>query len=153
MNTKKDTKTTIYIIAEQNDYEFYHLLPLSSRFEKRIFSIDLYKTLPAHEELGVLLLDCGFHIKKGLRLLKEIKAANQGVPIIFITETGTEETAIEAFRAGARDYFKKPVNLYEIQDTIASLVKVKKTSLSMYSLRRQISAGIISAGPLKGPRE
>lgn len=125
---KKSAKKTVYIVAEKSNNEFYHTVSLNNGLEKKVFSIDHSTMPPVNEGCDVLILDCGFQVKKGLRLLREIKAKNQSVPVIFLTDTGTEETAVEAFRAGARDYFKKPVNLFEIQDTIARLVNMVKTS-------------------------
>jgi AraC-like DNA-binding protein len=98
-------------------------------FEKKFLPIDKYQELHGNGENRVLILDCGFHIKKGLRLLKELKEAFPSTPIIFLTDTGSEDAAINAFRAGAREYFRKPVNLTDIQETVNNLLRIKNTSL------------------------
>jgi AraC-like DNA-binding protein len=72
------------------------------------------------------MLDCGFDAQKGLKLLGEIKSLCNDVPIIFMTDTGSEDIAVKAYKAGAREYFRKPVNIIELIDTIKSLLNIKR---------------------------
>lgn len=82
------------------------------------------------ESLGanVVLIDSGTNVRKGLGLLKTIKARHPQIPVIFLTDLSSEELAISAFRAGARDYFAKPVNRQVLKKTILNLVKIRKKS-------------------------
>jgi AraC-like DNA-binding protein len=114
----------IHIISDKESQELYHSLPLKKTIIQ-YHLINHYKTSIAKKELGVILLDCGFKVKMGLRILRELKIIYPGVPIIFLTDASSENTTIDAFRIGARDYFKKPVEVSELKDAIERLLMVK----------------------------
>jgi len=78
-------------------------------------------------EPDMVLLDSGFNPEDGLSFLKTIKSLRPSVPVIFLTEVSSENIAISAFRAGAVEYFKKPVNVFSLGDTIRHLLAVKRS--------------------------
>jgi two-component system nitrogen regulation response regulator GlnG len=59
----------------------------------------------------VVVLDLQLPDRSGLDVFHEIHADDPRRPVIFITAHGTTETAIEAMKAGAFDYFVKPIDL------------------------------------------
>jgi YesN/AraC family two-component response regulator len=73
----------------------------------------------------VVLLDAGYHIRRGLALLKDIKQTRQDVPVIFLTDAGSEDIAVEAFRLGARNYYRKPPDLEQLRSNIGHLLRLK----------------------------
>ncbi len=121
-------KKSVLIIAEKKNYELYHSLPVLAK------SIDVnslkysVKSIPRSDKFDVLLLDCGFDSSGGLRLLRKIKSFCPEIPIIFLTDISSENIATEAFRIGAREYYKKPVNIFELKDTIGRLLKIMSSS-------------------------
>ncbi|MDH4232774.1 MAG: helix-turn-helix domain-containing protein, partial [Nitrospirota bacterium] len=74
----------------------------------------------------MVILDCGFSPDAGLDFLKKIKSLSPQVPVIFLTDLSSEDIAISAFRSGAVEYFKKPVNLPCLRDTAVNLLTVKR---------------------------
>ena len=60
------------------------------------------------EKPGCLLLDIQMPKANGLEVQRRLDAAGYVCPIIFMSSYGTLDTAIEAFRNGAFDFFKKP---------------------------------------------
>jgi AraC-like DNA-binding protein len=114
----------ILVITDKESHELYSSLPLKeSKIKYHV--IKNYKSQIQKDDPGIVILDCGFKVKMGLRILREMKAMWQGVPIIFITDASSESTAIDAFRIGARDYFKKPVDVSELRDSIERLLRFK----------------------------
>ncbi len=117
---------SIFIISERENFEYYRALPL---WEQQVEFHPL--DAPTHSirqgNPGILIIDCGFDENRGLRLLYEIKAARPDIMVILITDSGTEDTAVTAFRLGARDYFKKPVDLFGLKTTIEKLQKIRTT--------------------------
>ncbi len=75
----------------------------------------------------LILLDCNVNINEGLKILKENKTTCPAIPNIFITDVNLEGVVLRAFRAGARDFFRKPVNVAELQSTVEGLLSLKKT--------------------------
>src|SRR6185369_16222886 len=98
---------SVFILSERENFEYYRALPL---WEQQV-ELHLLDG-PTHSILqrtpGILIIDCGFDVNCGLSLLYEIKAARPDIMVILVTDSGSENTAVTAFRLGARDYFKKP---------------------------------------------
>jgi len=76
----------------------------------------------------LILLDSDVSVTSGLKELKRFKSTWPAVPIIFVASAPSEDTIIEAFRLGARDFFKKPVNTYQLKKTISNLLRITKSS-------------------------
>jgi len=76
----------------------------------------------------LVIIDCGFKDDLGLNLLTEIKSRYPGIPVILITDAGSEVTAVAAFRTGARDYIKKPINLMEFRDAVIKFLSLKRSA-------------------------
>ncbi len=88
--------------------------------------------LQTFAEEGADLIICDIKIPglDGLELLSAIEERNADVDVILITGNGDMETAIEALRRGAFDFFNKPVKLPEL---IASLERTRRYQ----SMRRE----------------
>ena len=77
--------------------------------------------------VDLILLDCNTDVDQGLKILKENKISCPNIPNIFITDVSLEGVVLRAFRAGARDFFRKPVNISELQHTVEGLLSIKKS--------------------------
>ena len=75
----------------------------------------------------LILLDCSLDIEKGIKILKENKMCCPNIPNIFITAASHEGVVLKAYRAGARDFFRKPVNIAELQGTVEKLLSLRKS--------------------------
>lgn len=72
----------------------------------------------ASQPFSLVLLDVGLPDISGLKVLEKIQKLPKPPPVIIITAHGTLDTALEARRLGAREYFLKPLDLAAIQRTI-----------------------------------
>lgn len=72
----------------------------------------------------IVLLDSGFDPEIGLQLLKDIKTMRPDLPVVFITDASSEDMVIKAFKTGAREYFKKPFDTFELEATITRLINI-----------------------------
>ncbi len=75
------------------------------------------------EKPGCLLLDIQMPKANGLEVQRRLDAAGYVCPIIFMSSYGTLDTAIEAFRNGAFDFFKKPFRSEELLATVTRSVE------------------------------
>ena len=118
---------TVFIITDPENFAYYRALPL---WEQKVEFHPLDGILHAiqQREVDILLIDCGLDDSKGLGLLQEIKTVRPEIMVLFVTEAQSEETAIHAFRQGARDYFRKPLDLFKLKDVIEKLLKIKGIS-------------------------
>jgi len=120
-------KKTIFAIAEKENHKLYAALSIKGEgIETSLFEegLDRIKT----SEADVIILDCGNKAQKGLQLLSSLRAIRQDIPIIFITDENSANVVIQAFRMGARQYFQKPINILELEETIGELIRIKRTS-------------------------
>lgn len=78
-------------------------------------------------ELAVI--DSGWKAARGLKVLKAVKAINPRLLVIFLTDAGSEELAVEAFRKGARDYWRKPFSIPDLEDMIRGLLRLRRAGL------------------------
>lgn len=70
------------------------------------------------QNFALVILDVGLPDMSGLKVLEKIQALSKPPPVVIITAHGTLDTALEARRLGAREYFLKPLDLAAIQRTI-----------------------------------
>src|SRR5215470_4548428 len=68
--------------------------------------------------LNVMLVDHSLPDVTGLELLHITRRRWPGLAVVLMTERGSEELAIQAFRAGARDYLRKPVDGRELRRAV-----------------------------------
>ena len=71
----------------------------------------------------IIISDVRMPEMDGIELTRKIKTIDPNIEILIATGHSTEELAIEALRAGAFDYFRKPLNVMEVS---TSLVRTKK---------------------------
>lgn len=75
-----------------------------------------------HERLDLVLLDYVLPDVSGLTILRAIKKFFPSILVIVMTGFGSEDIAVEAFRAGARDYLKKPIGLRDLLARVETLL-------------------------------
>ncbi len=88
-----------------------------------------YKTLYAYDGLSglagirekkpdLVMLDFNLPEMTGLDVLQQMAQESISTPVILMTGYGSELSAIEAFRLGAKDYLIKPFTVDEVVETI-----------------------------------
>ena len=121
------SKKQIVVLSRSEEYEFYKNLPV--REEKvNILPFGDSPEFLREYDADAVILDCGSDPQRGMRLLARIKESRPDVPVVLLTEVSSEEISIAAFRAGARDFFRKPVNIFELAGAIENILKVKRSS-------------------------
>lgn len=92
---------------------------------------ELFTAHPA----DAVLTDLTMPRMDGLALLKAVRAASPGTPVILITAKGNERVAVEAIRAGAWDYFRKPFDNAEVLASVRRALEVSRLRSENASLR------------------
>ena len=123
---KSETDGKVLIITDRQDEALYKDLVFAEE------AIEIYSFNEAPEAIkdcrvDLILLDCNINVDEGLQVLKNNKTSCPSIPNIFITEARREGVVLSAFRAGARDFFRKPVNLPELQETVKGILSFKKS--------------------------
>lgn len=121
-------KINILLAGEATDIQNI----ISSYFNEK-YSL-FFLTPPSFDDLirepylssSIAIVDSGFSGNRGLEAIKNLKNLKPSLPIIFTTSQSTEELCLNAFKSGARDYFKKPCILIELIQSIELILKLKK---------------------------
>jgi DNA-binding response OmpR family regulator len=76
------------------------------------------------------LVDVMMPKKDGFTLVREMKASNEGTPVIFVTAKSLKEDRIAGLKIGADDYVTKPFSMEELVLRIQAVLKRTKSSAS-----------------------
>jgi two-component system nitrogen regulation response regulator GlnG len=74
----------------------------------------------------VILLDLRLPDQSGLDVLRQIRAIDARIPVVFVTVYRSADSAIEAMRHGAYDYLLKPLDLQRLERVIGETLKVAR---------------------------
>lgn len=86
------------------------------------------------KDVDLVITDLRMPKFSGEELLKKISSAYPRLPVIILTGHGTIETAVEAMRSGAIDFFTKPVDL----DRLSLVVKKSLSTGDLYAEHEQL---------------
>jgi len=75
---------------------------------------------------GVIVSDIRMPGIDGLELQQRLKAANHGLPIIFITGHGDIQMAVQAIKSGASDFIEKPFDDTLLIEAVQNALKQKQ---------------------------
>ena len=73
-------------------------------------------------EFGLVILDIGLPDMSGIDVLTEIRKSDPHLPVVIITAHGNLPNAVAAKRLGAAAYLLKPLDLREVQETLAQVL-------------------------------
>jgi len=101
---------------------------LESRGYHVIMEADGSKVLPLFEEHrpDICVLDIMLPNKDGFNIAEEIRAADRGVPIIFLTAKTQTEDLVRGFKTGGNDYIRKPFSMEELIVRIENVLSYKR---------------------------
>lgn len=72
--------------------------------------------------IDLIISDIKMPKMNGLQFVQEVRKSDQKIPVIFLTAHGDEEQMKIALSLGANDFIRKPYDLYELRDSIDSIV-------------------------------
>jgi DNA-binding response OmpR family regulator len=74
----------------------------------------------------ICVLDVMLPNRNGFELAMDIRAANDDVPIIFLTAKTQTEDLVRGFRTGGNDYIRKPFSMEELIVRIENALRVRR---------------------------
>ncbi|CAN5249113.1 hypothetical protein BH10PLA2_BH10PLA2_29410 [soil metagenome] len=74
----------------------------------------------------VVLLDIDMPGLSGLETYKRIRQIDPKIPVVFVTGSGSTETAIEAIRLGGFDYILKPFRIDYLHEVVSRALRVRR---------------------------
>lgn len=100
--------------------------------------------LDAAAPVGCILADVRMPGMSGLELLDELQKRDCPLPVIMITGHGDVPMAVKAMRAGALDFFEKPVQGMALIDRIKEALELSRTRAEAAGDRAEIALRIDS---------
>jgi len=88
----------------------------------------------------VVIFDLRLPDGSGLDLLSEVRQIDRGAQTILITAFGDVQAAVEAMKAGAGDFLKKPYELEELLHAVRSAVRNLERDTQLDGFRRRALA-------------
>ena len=108
------------------------------------------------EKYDICVLDVMMPKKDGFTLAKEIKQANNDMPIVFLTAKTLKDDVFEGFKVGADDYITKPFSMEELTFRIEAILRrvqgkkpTEETTLVLGSFTFDTQKQILSRGDEK----
>jgi two-component system response regulator AtoC len=103
-------------------------------------------------KFDLILMDVRLPGMNGLDAVDAVQKLDRRTPIIVMTAHGTRDTALDAVRRGAYDYFTKPFRLDELEIIIRRALEKNRLIGEVQRLREQLATGsrrggIVSASP------
>ncbi|MEM1344480.1 MAG: sigma-54 dependent transcriptional regulator [Pseudomonadota bacterium] len=86
---------------------------------------------------ALLLLDIAMPDLDGISVLKRLRAAGAGLPVLVITSDGSIARAVEAMQAGATDFLVKPVGPERLEVSIRNALSLSTLSDEVQRLSRR----------------
>lgn len=104
----------------------------------------------AADKFDLVVTDYELHWATGIEILRVVKAHNPDRPIVMFTDSGTQEVAVEAMKAGLDDYvLKSPKHLIRLSQAVRSawektLVRRKASKLEfrLQFLLNELQVGV-----------
>ena len=94
--------------------------------------------LMGKKDVDLVITDLRMPNMSGEQLLQKINGAYPRLPVIILTGHGTIETAVDAMRRGAIDFFTKPVEL----DRLSLVVKKARSTTDLYAEHERLKAEV-----------
>src|SRR3989475_3841168 len=90
----------------------------------------------------VILLDLKLTDGDGLDAIRPCRELAPDIPIIAMTGFGVRQTATEALRRGAYDFFTKPLNMVELEVVVARALERRRLQQQVAALQAAQTAGL-----------
>jgi AraC family transcriptional regulator len=78
------------------------------------------------EDLELVIIECHTKMKSCLSLISSVKKRRMDVPVVFISSGDKDGMIVDAFRRGARDCFKLPIDVPHFRERVQVICSFKK---------------------------
>ena len=137
-----EVKTSKIFVVEDDEWYrrlLVHNLSMNPDYEVKAFGTGKECLNNLHELPDVVTLDYRLPDMKGLEVLKQIKAINDDIQVILISEQDDIEVVVDLLKHGAYDYIVKLKDIRErLLNTVNNISKEFKLKDEIRSLRQEV---------------
>jgi two-component system response regulator AtoC len=137
-------KTPYQLLVVDDDPQMQ--LFLKETLERQQYNVSVTETaedaldLLKESRFDLILMDVQLPGISGLDALDEIQKVDRRTPIIIMTAHGTRDSALDAVRRGAYDYFTKPFSLDELEIIVRRALEKRRLLAELESLGQELAA-------------
>ena len=138
----KRRKATIVVVDDEKDMrDFLDIMLRKEGYDVECMpSADSALAFCRGNGFDLVITDLKMPGMNGVELLRAVKELDRDVPVIMITAYASVDTAIDAMKAGAYDYFTKPFKLDEIKLNIRNALSFRNLKRENERLRKDIKS-------------
>ena len=92
-------------------------------------SADLFFSTPLPAYPCCLILDMKMPVSNGFDVVKKLEEKGDAIPVIFISGYGTIPDTVQAMKAGAREFFTKPVHSDQLLNAVAEALNAAEKDI------------------------
>jgi DNA-binding NtrC family response regulator len=93
------------------------------------------------DAVDVAIIDLAMPGMDGLALLRAMRARDESLPVIMLTAHGSERVAVEATKAGAYDYMKKPFDIDDVVIVVERALEARRLRVTNLRLEAEQAIG------------
>ncbi|RAM51419.1 MAG: hybrid sensor histidine kinase/response regulator [Hapalosiphonaceae cyanobacterium JJU2] len=159
MSTQNNSIQRILLVDDNPDDRLLVIRELSREFSQvrviEIIDTSALNQALAADKFDLVITDYQLNWTTGLEVLRAVKSRDRNCPVIMFTNTGSQEIAVEAMKAGLDDYvIKSTKHFTRLTQAIRSVWQQSQTSrkaaqleLRLQSLLNQLRIGVFRATP------
>jgi two-component system, NtrC family, response regulator AtoC len=136
-----DKPFRIFVVEDDEWYNrlLVHNLSLNPDYDIESFTTGRQCLDNLHKSPDVITLDYRLPDIQGLEILKRIKAENEDIQVILISEQNEIEVVVELLKYGAYDYIVKSKDIRErLLNTVQNIRQGEKLKREVISLRQEV---------------
>jgi two-component system response regulator AtoC len=134
---------SVLIVDDDPQMQFF----LQEALERQAYGVSVVSSAEAaieaiaSEKFDLILMDVRLPGMNGLDAVQEIQKLERRTPIIVMTAHGTRDSALDAVRRGAYDYFTKPFSLDEMEIVVRRALERRRLQAELERLSEQLASG------------
>jgi two-component system response regulator AtoC len=136
----QQTPFQILVVDDDPQMQFF----LKEALERQQYGVTVKATAEAAlaalktSPFDLILMDVRLPGMSGLDAVDEVQKTDRRTPIIVMTAHGTRDTALEAVRRGAYDYFTKPFRLDEMEIIVRRALEKRRLGAEIERIAREL---------------
>ncbi|MDI4664120.1 response regulator [Xanthobacter autotrophicus] len=146
----RHSETSVIFIVDDDGHVrdgIRDLLEADGRVVEDFASCEAFLEAYRPGQAGCLLVDAYLPGMTGLELLERLHHAGNGLPAIMITGNSDVPMAVQAMKAGARDFIEKPIGREELLASVARALEQAQDAAKLSDWRKAATDHIASLTP------
>ncbi|MFN7454179.1 MAG: response regulator [Pseudobdellovibrionaceae bacterium] len=133
---------TILFIEDEQDYREIMSDLLTDTFDRVLTAADGTEALAIakSERLDVILSDVSMPEMRGDDFLRNLRAAGNTTPIVFLTGNADKSLAVSVLRLGAADIIDKPAKYNTVRETLERVLEIARRENEFHTAKSEDEA-------------